>query len=237
MKLKNIILISVLVALTIGSGFGVYFIVENIKTRKQYDEFYKAYTEHYNNRIAIFEEENKALKDVDVVFLGDSLTEGYDLKAYYPEYNVVNRGIGGDNTFGLEKRLKVSAYDIKPKMIMMLIGANNFDTMLDNYENIIISLKENLPETDINILSLTSMCKEWGRNNKKAQSNNIKLEEYANKYNLDYIDLYNPLLDETTNQLKEEYTTDGGHFTPKGYEVITSVIKPYIDEQLKTRID
>lgn len=166
------------------------------------------------------------------MFLGDSLTEGYDLKTYYPEYNVVNRGIGGDTTFGLEKRLQVSAYDINPKMVMMLIGANNFDTMMDNYENIVISLKENLPNCDITLLSLTSMTKDWGRNNQKAQNNNIKIKEYANKYNLRYLDLYNPLLDEATNELRLEYTTDGGHFTPQGYEVITSVIKPVITSYL-----
>lgn len=155
------------------------------------------------------------------------------MKTYYPEYNVVNRGIGGDTTFGLEKRLQVSAYDINPKMVMMLIGVNNLDTMLQNYENIVVSLKDNLPNSDITLLSLTSMTKEWGRNNGKVQKKNIKIKEYADKYDLRYLDLYNPLLDSTTSELKLEYTTDGGHFTAQGYEVITSVIKPVIDSYLK----
>ena len=232
MKLKRVLIISAIALLLVGSGIGTYFIVENVKYRQQYNEFLKLYHQHYNDRLALFEEENKTLANVDVVFLGDSLTEGYDLKAYYPEYNVVNRGIGGDTTFGLEKRLQISAYDISPKMIMMLIGANNFDTMMDNYENIVISLKENLTNSDVTLLSLTSMTKDWGRNNQKAQNNNIKIKEYANKYNLRYLDLYNPLLDETTNELRLEYTTDGGHFTPQGYEVITSVIKPVITSYL-----
>ena len=232
MKLKRVLIISATALLLVGSGIGTYFIVENVKYRHQYNEFVRLYHQHYNDRLALFEEENKTLSDVDVVFLGDSLTEGYDLKTYYPEYNVVNRGIGGDTTFGLEKRLQVSAYDINPKMVMMLIGANNFDTMMDNYENIVISLKENLPNCDITLLSLTSMTKDWGRNNQKAQNNNIKIKEYANKYNLRYLDLYNPLLDEATNELRLEYTTDGGHFTPQGYEVITSVIKPVITSYL-----
>lgn len=232
MKLKKVLMISAIVLLLVGSGIGTYFIVENVKYRQQYNEFLKLYHQHYNDRLTLFEEENKTLANVDVVFLGDSLTEGYDLKTYYPEYTAINRGIGGDTTFGLEKRLQVSAYDINPKMVMMLIGANNFDTMMDNYENIVVSLKNNLPNTDITLLSLTSMTKDWGRNNGKAQKNNIKIKEYANKYNLRYLDLYNPLLDETTNELRLEYTTDGGHFTPKGYEVITSVIKPVITSYL-----
>ena len=233
MKLKNTLIIGLISILLVGSGFGIYFIAQNIKQRQQYAEFYKVYHQHYTDRLAVFEEENKTLTDVDVVFLGDSLTEGYDLKTYYPEYNVVNRGIGGDTTFGLEKRLQVSAYDINPKMVMMLIGVNNLDTMLKNYESIVVSLKDNLPKSDITLLSLTSMTKEWGRNNEKAQKKNIKIKEYADKYNLRYLDLYNPLLDKATDELKLECTTDGGHFTPQGYEVITSVIKPVIDAYLK----
>lgn len=232
MKLKRVLMIGAIALLLVGSGIGTYFIVENVKSRHQYNEFLKLYYQHYDDRLALFEEENKALKDVDVVFLGDSLTEGYDLKTYYPEYTVVNRGIGGDTTFGLEKRLELSAYDVNPRMVMMLIGANNFDTMLNNYENIVISLKDHLPNSDITLLSLTSMTKEWGRNNEKAKKNNIKIKEYADKYNLRYLDLYNPLLDPETNQLRLEYTTDGGHFTPAGYEVITSLIKPIIANYL-----
>ena len=80
------------------------------------------------------------------------------------------------------------------------------------------------------LLSLTSMCKDWGRNNSKAIANNIKIKEYSEKYNFPYVDLYNPLLDEATNELKLEYTTDGGHLTEKGYEVVTKQITPVLEK-------
>ena len=42
--------------------------------------------EFYNGKLAMFQEENQeyAHKTVDAVFLGDSLTDGYDVKSYYP---------------------------------------------------------------------------------------------------------------------------------------------------------
>ena len=141
---------------------------------------------------------NKHANNVDVVFLGDSLTEGYDVQSYYPNYNVLNRGIGGDTTVGVEKRLDVSVFDANPKITAMLIGANNMSTMLDNYENILIKYQEKAPNMKVVLLSLTSMSKEWGRK----------------------------------NELKQEYTIDGGHLTAKGYEVVTSVITPVIDNLL-----
>ena len=231
---KSIIIIS-LIAITAcaATGLTTYFVTKH-QANQRYNELAKKVFEmHYNERCALFEEENKHLSDVDVSFIGDSLTEGYDIKSYYPQYNAVNRGIGGDTTFGVEKRLKVSAYDVNPKMVTLLIGANNFDTMMDNYENILLGFKDNIPETKIVLLSLTSMTKEWSKNNKKAQQNNIKIQELAVKYNYTYVDLYNPLLDESTNELKLEYTTDGGHFTALGYEVITSIITPVLENLLE----
>ena len=43
-----------------------------------------------------------------------------------------------------------------------------------------------------------------------------------------YADLYNALLDPSTNELKEEYSVDGGHLTASGYQVVTSVITPIL---------
>ena len=180
---------------------------------------------HYNDRVNLFKEENKHLSNVDVSFVGDSLTEGYDVKSFYSEYNVVNRGIGGDTTFGVEKRLDSSVYDVNPKVVNLLIGANNFDTMLDNYETIVSKINTNEPEAKIILCSLTSMTGDWGRNNEKAQKNNIKIHEIAEKYHCSYANLYDALLDPSTNELKAEYSVDGGHLTSSGYEVVTSVIK------------
>ena len=166
------------------------------------------------------------------MFLGDSLTEGYNVKEYYSEYSVLNRGIGGDTTFGVEKRLKESVYDANPKITAMLIGANNFDSMLDNYENILIDFKQKAPEMKVILLSLTSMTGNWGRNNDKAKKNNVEIEKYATKYGYSYVNLYDPLLDSSTNELKLDYTTDGGHLTDAGYQVVTAQIKPVIQSLL-----
>ncbi len=225
-KKKLLIIIpSALLVVGLSVSLGVYF--GYVRPKQQHEaEIRKLFEEYYKEKVAQYEEENKTLSDVDICCLGDSLTDGYDLKQYYPQFNMVNRGIGGDTTYGLQKRLKVSAYDAHPKVVTMLIGANNFKTMLNNYEEIVVDLRENLPNSQLVLLSLTPMCKEWGKNNEIAKKNNVEIKKYAEKYNCSYVDLYNPLLDPETNQLREEWTTDGGHFTPAGYQVITDILTP-----------
>ena len=195
----------------------------------------EAFWEFYNGKLDTFEKENEEYKagDVDVVFLGDSLTDGYDVKRFYPEYVVLNRGISGDTSVWLEERLEVSLYAVQPKVAVMLIGANNMDKMLENYESILKSFKENLPNTKIVLLSLTSMSGEWGKKNQLAAYNNVQIKMYAEMYGYEYVDLYSALLNLETGEIYDEYTTDGGHLTEKGYEVLTSKIKPAIEKQLE----
>lgn len=213
----------------------VFTVVLPRQEAQEQERLAEAIKQCYANKLVKYQEENEQYADyeVDVAFFGDSLTDLYDVETYYSEFVVVNRGISGETTIGLEERLQVSVYDLKPKVVVMLIGANNMDTMFSNYEDILIGLRDNLPETKVVILSLTAMGGDnWGKKNPLASANNVQIKELAEKYNYYFIDLYNPLLDTNTGEVYEGYTIDGGHFTPKGYEVVTSLIKPTLAEIL-----
>lgn len=188
------------------------------------------FNNHYEERIYKFEEENKYLKDknIDVVFLGDSLTEGCNLHTLYPSLTVLNRGINGDTTFGLEDRLKISAYDVKPKVVCLLIGINNINTMMQNYESIIQKLKENLPDSKIIILSLTPTGLSYNDYNPLILERNSKLELLSNQYNCTYVDIHSILLNKETNQIYNQYTFEGLHITSEGYTQIANKLTPIL---------
>lgn len=229
-KCKKIVLFAVIIV-CIAVVITVSIVVSvNKKEEEPFD--YEAF---YTEKLAKYADENKLYRDyeVDVAFLGDSLTDMYDLEKYYPEYLTANRGISGDTSLRLETRLQTSVYDLKPKVVVMLIGANNFDTLLDNYENIVKGIIENLPDTKLVLLSLTSMGKKWGRNNVKAIRNNVEIKRIAEKYGCPYVDLFSALLNKETNEIYPEYTTDGGHLTDEGYTVFTNTLKPVLKSILQ----
>ena len=232
-KKKITIILSLVLAILIAvsSVLCVRYILIR-KQQKEWDELVESY---YATKLDLYAEENERYADyeVDVAFLGDSLTDGYDLKKYYPQYVTANRGISGETTFGLEKRMQISVYDLKPKVAVMLIGGNNFDTMLDNYENLLMGLQENLPQTKVVLLSLTAMGGEhWGKNNQIATFNNVKIKLLAEKYGFTFVDLYTPMFDVSIGEVYADYTMDGAHFTHKGYEVATDIITPVLKEIL-----
>ena len=233
MKKKIFVAVAVLLAVAVFAGAVVYFahIRPEQIARQAQKQAMAAYRE---NKMQQYRQENEQYADyeVDVAFLGDSLTDGYAVAECYPQFVVCNRGIGGDTTFDLEARLQVSVYDLKPKVAVMLIGANNFATMFDNYENILKGLQKNLPETKVVLLSLTSMSQQWGKNNALAAYNNVKIKLLAEAYGFTFVDLYSPLMDVNTGEIYPQYTTDGGHLTPQGYEVLTAQITPVLEALL-----
>lgn len=234
MKKKWIWIISGVLALAVAVA-AVWFFAFHLPQVRKNKAQQQAVADYYAMKLAMYAEENEKYDDyeVDVAFLGDSLTDMYDLARYYPQFVTANRGIGGDTTIGLEKRMQISVYDLKPKVVVMLIGANNMDTMLDNYENLLIGLRDNLPETKVVLVSLTSMSMEWGRNNQLAAYNNVTIKLLAEKYGFSYVDLYSALFDLETGEIRAEYTIDGGHQTHQGYEVFTAAITPVVTQLLE----
>lgn len=232
-KSFRMILLCVLAGVIVAGAI-IYFAIILPKQREA--EAWKRQVQEYRDaKMAQYRKENETYADyeVDVAFLGDSLTDGYDLAKYYPQYVTANRGIGGDTTFDLQGRLETSVYELKPKVAVMLIGANNMDTMFENYEEILIGLKENLPETKIVLLSLTAMGGEhWGSKNQLAAYNNVTIKLLAEKYGFTFIDLYTPLYDVSIREVYDGYTSDGGHFTHEGYTVVTAQITPVLEQLL-----
>lgn len=235
MDKKLTIIVAIVLALgLIGASIGIgYYYGYAIKYEVHDINYYiDRYPTYYDAKVAMFKDQNKSIHSVDVCFLGDSLTDMCDTTNLYKPYKTINRGISGDTTFGLEDRLDVSAYAVNPKVVFMLIGINNIANMLDNYESIVVKLKQNLPNTKIFILSLTPTTGFVSSLNDQVVEKNVSVKEIAERNNCTYVDIHTALLDHNTSELKEEYTSDGLHFSSKGYDVIASILKPLMKDSL-----
>jgi lysophospholipase L1-like esterase len=64
-----------------------------------------------------------------VVFLGDSITQGWgeDFSGWFPGVKIANRGLSGDTTRGVLIRLKEDVLALDPKAIVLLIGTNDLE--------------------------------------------------------------------------------------------------------------
>lgn len=229
MKKRIVFIGMICVVLLTAMGIGIPLSVKRARKEKG---FAAAMTPYYAQKNDVFVQENPDKVGVDVAFIGDSLTDWYDVASYYPEFSVANRGIAGDTTYGVERRLQTSLFDIQPRVVVMMIGTNNLDTMFENYRDILRALRKNLPDAQIVILSVPPTgAPFYADRNAQIVKNNAKLKALVEGYGFTYVDVHTPLLDEN-GELRAAYTVEGLHFTPEGYEVITATVKPVLCELL-----
>ncbi len=235
-KKRNIIISIILavVVLVVVTVWLSYYLSVQLPDIKKKEAELKAYNEFYAQTLAQFEEENQQLEDfeIDIAFLGDSLTMGYNVEQYYSQYKVTNRGIGGDTTHKLKDRLEVSVLAVQPKVCVMQIGGNNVNTMFEDYEEILITLKENLPSTKIVLVSHAPVSGPFADRIQTMAYNNVKIKFFAEKYGCEFVDIFTPLFDLETGGIMADCTVDGAHFTTKGWEIVTQAIKPVVDSLL-----
>ena len=92
-----------------------------------------------------YHEYSKVIRPSPIVFLGDSLTEGYPAHEFFPDHYVVNRGIAADVSQEVLYRLYPNVLILKPKKIFLLIGTNDLPRkkykphVLENIEKIIFT--------------------------------------------------------------------------------------------------
>lgn len=190
----------------------------------------------YNHRLEYFNAmpNNKN----EIVFLGNSITEGGEWQELLPEYkNVINRGIGGDNSFGVLARLD-EVISSKPKKIFFMIGTNDLarkiplEIIIRNVQRMVDKTKTASPKTKIYIQSVLPVNGEkcattsYRLNNPKAMELNKMYEKLCQKNNITFVNLY-PLFLDSNGDLKAELTRDGIH--PNGI-VYTDWVK-YLKEK------
>ncbi len=188
----------------------------------------------------VTKEKEVIVVDDNYLFLGDSITEQYDLDRYFPDMNVVNSGISGNQTKDILSDLKNRAYQYNPSKVFLLIGTNDIqagvkeEDTIENIEEILSELKENRPYAELYLEAIYPVDENQKgaqiRTNEEIKSINESLKEYCKNNGVTFIDTYNLLLDSESEEdvIHLDYTKDGLHITDQGYEVITREIMRYI---------
>jgi hexosaminidase len=186
---------------------------------------------HWETRVRSFKEQNLAWQNV--VLLGDSITEGFEVTKYFPGRRVLNRGIGADvigndmptNDFrGLLQRLDNSVFDCAPTDVFSLIGINDLgagrkvETMETGYHELLKRIRTKRPDLRIHVQSVLPTRGKFEKHNAPVLDFNERLKKLATEFNCSYIDLHALMRDEN-GLLKAEFTRDGLHLTEPGYVV------------------
>ncbi len=145
---------------------------------------------HYDQRQTLFE--RLSVTRESTVMLGDSMILYNEWAEEFPIAPILNRGIGGDTTFGLLKRLDTITSG-KPKRIVLMIGVNDIskgfteEQTLKNYDKILSTIEEKSPSTKIIMTSVLPVNNElygYRVHNSQVVSLNTGLKKLASKHKI-----------------------------------------------------
>ncbi|MGB2626822.1 MAG: SGNH/GDSL hydrolase family protein [Candidatus Acidiferrum sp.] len=207
--------------------------------------------------LAKYRDADKALSapiagEARVVFMGDSITEGWgqsgqpappDRSEFFPGKPYVNRGISGQTTPQMLVRFRQDVVALQPKAVVILAGINDIaentgKTTLEAIEDNFASMSEIARANGIRVIlcsTLPASAFPWHPGLEPApqvKALNAWLKEYAAKNDLTYVDYYTPMAN-PEGGLKAELGHDGVHPNKAGYGVMAPLAEAGIVEALK----
>ncbi|MCF8272649.1 MAG: acylhydrolase [Flavobacteriaceae bacterium] len=187
---------------------------------------------------------NSSVKKDYIVFMGNSITEGW--LAYHPEFfeenPYINRGIGGQTTSQMVLRFKQDVIDLKPSVVVILAGINDIaqntgpisiEMIAENIKYMAESAKAN--QIQVVLCSvLPAIDFSWRPGLEPAEKVmhlNRLINNYAKNNHIVYVDYFSAMVD-TSNGLKKELGTDMVHPNKNGYLVMEPLVREGIKKAL-----
>lgn len=187
---------------------------------------------------------HEPISSSDIVFLGDSLTEAFDLRHYLGLPNLRNRGLSGDSTSQVLYRLE-EIVNARPARLFLMIGINDLFqgedevTIFQNILRILDRFRESSPETILCLQSILPVNESVMLSDDDINlfifSLNDSLKQYCRKTGILFIDLYGNFLNKQ-GEMDRKYTYDGVHLTPEGYALWAELVQPFLIHLINPKI-
>ena len=194
------------------------------------------FSTYYHQRVSHFRTLPKTNRDI--IFIGNSITDGAEWSELFSDSRIKNRGISGDISAGVLNRIDEITLR-KPAKVFLMIGINDLsrntstDSIFKNITRVASYLKQESPSTKLyvqSVLPVNDVYKKFGGHTSKGEQIkllNTKLKQNAAAFNYTYIDLHTSFCDENGKLLKE-FSNDGLHLKGAGYLVWKHLVYPYV---------
>ncbi len=203
------------------------------------------------NKVGRYAEANMTLPPASaanprIVFMGDSITDGWPLNEYFPGKNYVNRGIGGQVTSEMLARMKPDVLNLRPEAMVLLAGTNdlargtslqtiqnNITAMCDLADNakIRVVISSILPVHDYNLNVNPAFERTKLRPPDSIRNMNAWLRSFAANRGYTYLD-YFPAVADSSGALRKDFADDGLHPNPAGYRAMAPMVERTLAEML-----
>ncbi|MBN2420101.1 MAG: hypothetical protein JXL81_12005 [Deltaproteobacteria bacterium] len=187
--------------------------------------------------------------DIDVLFMGDSITDFWRnadgqfagkpvMDKYFGHLKIANFGIAGDTTQGVLYRLQNGeGKGFSPKLVMLMIGTNNTmqntaPEIAEGVGAVVLELQKDFPEAKILLLAIFPRDKPGAQVRSTIDDINNRISKLHDGKKVFYLDIGQEFLDEN-GEIPQDVMSDALHPTAKGYEIWAEAVKDHIERLIK----
>lgn len=195
-------------------------------------------------RVADLQVSSHPMDNDRVVFIGDSITEGWKLESSFPGKPYINRGISGQTSSQILLRFRQDVIDLRPRVAVILAGTNDLaentgPVTLAQIEGNLESMAELATANHIAVVlcSVLPSANYWWHAQlpdpaPRIAALNQWLESYAARRHYVFVNYYAAMKD-SAGALRHDLSSDGVHPAPAGYSVMAPLAQAGIDEALE----
>ncbi|QOY90612.1 SGNH/GDSL hydrolase family protein [Paludibaculum fermentans] len=202
------------------------------------------------NQLGRYYADNERLKALApeagrVVFMGDSITDGWKLAQQFPGKPYVNRGISGQTTQQMLVRMYPDVVALKPAAMIVLAGTNDIarntgpvtmSMITDNIRAMTVLAKASRIKVILCSVMPVSDYTQRKQTDQRPPADILKLnawmKEFAAAEGLIYVDYFSAMVD-GQGLLKDGISGDGLHPNQKGYDMMAPLAEAGIQAALK----
>ncbi len=185
-----------------------------------------------------------------VVFLGDSITDAWDLNQYFPGEPYYNRGISGQITGQMLGRTRPDVIALQPAATLILAGTNDLArgvanaTIRNNLESIAMLAEAGgaypimasiLPVNDYHQKSNPRFRRTPLRDPQRIVELNRWLRDLCDSKGWTYLDYHSAMIDDD-GRLHQDLSDDGLHPNVEGYKIMAGVARSVIERAIRSTV-
>ncbi|MCB0282662.1 MAG: hypothetical protein KDF60_08805 [Calditrichaeota bacterium] len=197
----------------------------------------------FANEINAFKQWDKknSFPEQAVLFVGSSSMRMWPTADYFPEMDIINRGFGGAHITDVEYFYDDVLKKYNPAIIVFYAGDNDVaagmdvDTVYNDFVRFYNRVENDFPAVDFFYIPIKPSLNRWSFWDKMNQTNEKIAEFCRTKENLEYIDTATPMLGPDQKPMSL-FIEDGLHLNKDGYDLWSSIVKPYLKESIKDKL-
>jgi len=193
--------------------------------------------ERWEEAMQAFDKENaeNSPEKGQIVFTGSSSARLWPLDKSFPDLDVLNRGFGGSEISDTIHFAERFLFPLEPRIIVFYAGDNDIghgespESVAEDYQTFAAMVHEALPGTRIAYIAIKPSIRRWNLIEQVREANNLIQAQTEADDLADFVDIAAPMIGDNGEPRPELFVEDGLHLTAEGYELWTSILRPYLD--------